>query len=272
MQSISPICSEWLRALIMPVVGVSMLYLGRRISGLPDRLKNGLSLVVIALALISVAAYYRPLWFILRPTVEWAGGPAVVTGCALLLLVGVAGAAKRSGVLNIVVCTVFVIIQGTACVPLYWHYLAREAYANYPDKDGLIHQTTGVTCVPASASMLLNRYGFRMSEGFIAERSGTDLTGTDDFTLAQTLNRMIAVRGLRANIGNLSYEQAAGLHRPLIVAIILPVIGPHSVMVNSIGSHGVNISDPMSGGQEDLSVSEFKNAWAGKAVWISGVK
>jgi ABC-type bacteriocin/lantibiotic exporter with double-glycine peptidase domain len=118
--------------------------------------------------------------------------------------------------------------------------------------------------------MLLDRYGFKVSEGFLAERSGTDLTGTDDLSLARALDSIIADHGLRASVGSLTYRQAAGLGRPFIAAVVLPELGPHSVEVTSIGSRGVTIADPMSGGEDQLSTSEFKRAWTGTAVWISG--
>jgi ABC-type bacteriocin/lantibiotic exporter with double-glycine peptidase domain len=160
-----------------------------------------------------------------------------------------------------------------ALPPLYLHYFDRRLYSNYADKDGFIQQTTGFTCAAASASMLLKHYGFRASEGLIAEEAGTNpLTGTNEFSLARALDNVIASHGYKAAAGCLTYHQAVEMHSPFEAYIVRPPIGGHAILVTSLGLDGVAISDPLIMGSDKMTVAEFKNQWTGTAIWISAQK
>ncbi|HEY3298407.1 MAG TPA: cysteine peptidase family C39 domain-containing protein [Armatimonadota bacterium] len=273
MLSISPLCGEWLRALAMPGAGLAMFVLGKRISLLSDRLCNAVSIFCGVVAIAGVSTHYEPMRSLLGATAERLGGEAAVTGYALLFLVGIAYGRKVTGVLNIAIGLAFAIILVFSSFPLYWHYFGNKAYSNFASNDGCIQQTTGFTCGAAAGTVLLKHYGYRVSEGLVAERAGTNIiSGTNEYSLARTFESVTAPDGLRASAGHLDYDQAVGLRRPFVAYIVLPTIGGHAVVVKSLEKDAAVVSDPLSGSIDRMSISEFKTEWKGTAIWITGGK
>ena len=273
MHGISPLCSEWLRALFMPVAGILMIALGMRMSGLTERIRNGLSVGIVFLTIVAMATHYQPLRPIFGSATERLGGEAAVIGFLLLMLVGIARARMRTAMLNIGICLAFTIISISAFFPLYWHYLNRKPFSNYSDKSGNIQQTTGFTCAPAAASMLLSRYGIRVSEGMLAERAGTNpIFGTNEYSLIHALESATSIRALKASAEHLSYQQACALSRPFVAYILIPSIGGHAVLVDSLNSDKALISDPLTGSSDHISINEFRQEWQGTAIWMSEPK
>lgn len=269
MLNVSPIYNEWLRALGMPAFGALMIAAGTRVTRLGAWLRNGLPVVAVSVAVLAMAVHYQPLRSHLGPAAERIGGETTVVCYALLLLVGIARVKSRGRILSLGTGLAFTVVTLFAVFPLYWHYFGQRLRANYPDKDGNLQQTTGFTCAPTAAAMLLSQYGFHVSEGVLAERSGTNpVIGTNEFSLARALESVTA-NGLAAQAGHLSYHQALALNRPFVAYVLVPSIGGHAVVVNVLHADSVSILDPLSGGQERLSVQDFKEEWKGTAIWMS---
>jgi predicted double-glycine peptidase len=276
--NIPSVLSEWLQAVCMLGAGVLALFLGQRIPARSFRLGKGRpvpamipAIVAVFLMLVAaVAAHYQPFRAFLGRPAEHIGEATI--GCyALLVLVGIARTRVRSGILGIAICLALVIISLFALCPLYWHYFGRSLYANYPNRNGCIRQTTGFTCGAAAASMLLQQYGFRISEGILAERAGTNvLTGTNEFSLARTLNGIVKSSGFKANAGHLSYRQVRALERPFVAYINIPNFGGHAIMVKSMHPDKVQVSDPLTCESSSMPVAEFKEKWLGTAIWLTG--
>lgn len=266
---VSPLLSEWLHALLFPIAGVLLFLLGRRIAGLPSRPRKTISISVVAVQLIAIVAYFNLLPMFFRSALDWAGGVMEIAGCASLLIFGVAHEKLAKGVLAMAVTFLLAVVTVFASIPLYWHYLAQNAIANVPDEDGLLVQSTHVTCAPASGAMLLHAYGIKASEGLVAERAGTDMRGTDQYMLMSALNSIVGEHGMKAMTGFVDLEEAAKLGRPFVACIDLPKLGLHDVVVNAVKSDGVLISDPMYGMKELIPTADFLKMWRHNIVWLS---
>lgn len=254
----------------MPLAGVSMLFLGLRISYLDARPRNVLSIVAVLVALAAVPAHYQPYRVYLGPFTERLGGEAAMGGYALLMLIGVARTKVRSGMMSMGTGIAFAIILLFAWSPLYWHVFGRALFTNRPDAQGCLQQNTGVTCAPASAAMLVNKYGIIASEGLIAERAGTNIIiGTNEYSLVRALDSLATGRGLKASAGHLSLEQARALDRPFVAYIVLPTIGGHAILVTDLGSDRITLIDPLTGALEQRTTQEFEEEWTGTAIWLS---
>ncbi|MBY0231583.1 MAG: hypothetical protein K2W96_20040, partial [Gemmataceae bacterium] len=125
-------------------------------------------------------------------------------------------------------------------------------------------QTSGTTCGPAAAAMLLRRYGIEAGEGEMAYLAGTSLFGSDAHALARALE---AKAGLRAQGGRTRWEARQGA--PFIAHVRGASLG-HAVLVERLDERGATITDPAGGGTRRMARGEFERAWDGTAVWISG--
>lgn len=266
MQNISPLISEWFRAIVMLASGLFMLYLGKRISKSGVKTRNIVLVVAVSFSLAVIAAQFHLFSNLLGGATESIGGDAVVAAFVLLLLIGIIQSKIRKLLITSSIILAYIIILIIACSPLYWHYFGRPLYSNYPDKDGVVQQTTGITCAPASGSMLLNKYGFRVSEGLMAELSGTNIiAGTSKYSLVRAIEKATK---LKAKAGYLSYQKAVKLNRPFVAYIFVTSIGGHAVFVESINQHYAIISDPLTNSTYKTSAIDFKKEWAGISIWI----
>lgn len=269
MLNLSPLTYDYLRGLGMAGAGILMLLLGLRISKCSDRVFNIVSVMAGFVAVLAAVTHFQPVRAWLGNTFDLAGGEGVVAGYALLMLVGAARARTRRAMFVIAASLAFVVILPFAFSSLYWRLFGVEVYYNFPDKDGCIQQTTGITCAPASASMLLQKYGIQVSEGVLAEKAGTNLVGgTSEFALAGVLSSVVSKKGYRADAGYMNYQQARDLGSPFIAYVRLPNIGGHAVLVTSMKSDSVSIIDPLTASPEKISAEEFRDEWTGTAIWI----
>ena len=270
MVSISPFLSELFRAFGMTGAGIVMLLLGMRISKCSNNVFNLISITAGLAALTAAATHFQPVRAYLGYIFDVLGGEGAVAGYALLILLGAARTRTRSSMFIVGACLAFLVIVPFAFSSLYWRYFGVEIHANYPEKDGCILQSSGVTCAPASASMLLNKYGIRVSEGLLAERAGTNLIGgTNEYSLARAIQSVVSANGYIAKAENISLRQLCKLNRPVVAFMMMPNIGGHAILVESLNVDTVNIIDPLNASQEKIPITEFKDKWTGTVISIS---
>jgi ABC-type bacteriocin/lantibiotic exporter with double-glycine peptidase domain len=141
-----------------------------------------------------------------------------------------------------------------------------------PDGNGALQQTTGITCGPAAAAMLLHRAGIRISEGALAELASTSpLQGTAPFALARAVDRVARCRGMRGRVRRVEYEEAFRLARPFVAFVHRPGVGGHAVCVRSVGPHRVATLDPLSGTRDMIPRDQFVTQWDPVIVWVERV-
>lgn len=139
------------------------------------------------------------------------------------------------------------------------------------DAEGLCHQTSGYSCAPASAVMLLHRYGIAATEqemaGLCATKSGsTRMAGTSDSGI---------LRGLRLKLGSratpvISTPDYDRIPVPSLVAIQLTPTLCHCIMVSKVESDQVRVLDPLYG-RGSIPREQFERTWCRAAISLRGL-
>lgn len=128
------------------------------------------------------------------------------------------------------------------------------------DADGVVLQTSGVSCVAASSANMLRRQGQTATEREMAEVLGTTAMGTT----AGAAIEMFAARGIdcRKTVGAVDL-----LHPPAMLMIDHPAAGPESHAVTYMGTRGgqVEIWDPLDG-KRLLAPKALQAIWSGRAI------
>ncbi len=150
---------------------------------------------------------------------------------------------------------------------LWWRYVGHEAFQNFPDENGFIRQSSGMTCSPAAAAMLLHCYGLRVSEGEMAYRAGTSFLGTDAFSEAHAVHSLVEPLGLKAVASHKSYDDCLRDERPFL-AHVHGVNEGHALLVQAMTPEAVAVLDPADGLRRQISRSEFERIWDGTAIEV----
>jgi hypothetical protein len=268
-----PVWKEWLTALAVLAAGAACLRLGSWSGRRSTRSRNIIASASIGLAVGAAAAHYPPLRDVAGAWLSVPRGEGVLVCFGALALLGVAGADRKrhSGraILMGATALVFLLLTALSSGSLGWHYFGRRLRANFPDASDALQQTTGITCAPAAASMLLYRAGIRISEGELAELAGTTiLQGTAPYALARAVDQVARVHGMRGSIQRVDYARAVRLARPFIAFVDEPGIGGHAFCVLKADPQQVQTIDPLSGSPETISREEFVTEWDPVIVWI----
>jgi hypothetical protein len=268
-----PAWQEWLCAVAILAAGATCSRLGDWLGRRSARARNITAAVGLALALGAAAAHYPPLREIAGPWLSLPGGEGVLACFGALALLGVAGSDRKrrsSRAVPIAATTlVFLLLIALSSGSLGWHYFGQRLRANYPDASGALQQTTGITCAPATASMLLYRSGIRISEGELAELAGTSpLRGTAPYALARAVDGVVRRRGLRAYIQRVDYAGAVHLAHPFVAFVNEPGVGGHALCVLSADPRQARTIDPLSGSQETIPREEFVAEWDPVIIWV----
>src|SRR5581483_11626133 len=104
---------------------------------------------------------------------------------------GVAWSAPKKSLspafLGIIASITFLVFLNESAGRLWWRFAADSLWANRPDANGCLTQTTGLTCASAANAMLLRHLGVTASEGELAYLSNTSLLGTTALDMADAL-------------------------------------------------------------------------------------
>jgi MFS family permease len=207
-----------------------------------------------------------------RAYVDIGGGVTPACLGALVLAAIVAASPERTvrlGVLRLVAAMAALLLAAAAFGSLAW-LLRPATMANTPGTDGLIRQSTAVTCGPASGAMLLARAGIVASEGQVALAADcSPLIGTEIPTLAHGLDRLARPHGRRCECGTLTYDRLVALDRPAVISIYLAHLRLwHAVLVERAGPDGVELADPLGGQRERVGRAELTAEWDPLGVWM----
>lgn len=150
--------------------------------------------------------------------------------------------------------TAFVLGQFFSARPLDASTLTRK------EKDGVVLQTSGATCVAATCANILRGYGVTRSEAQMAEWLGTTIGGTSTAQLVYGMERLGFTCTLRDVPG------INDVHAPAV----LLVSGADTHAVAFVGMQGPDavVLDPMRG-RVVMPVRILKGWWLGHAVEIS---
>jgi hypothetical protein len=221
----------------------------------------------------AAAAHYPPLRDIAGAWISVPGGEGVLACFGALTLLGVARSERKPDSNRLIsmaaTALIWLLLVALSSGSLGWHYFGQRLCANYPDASGALQQTTGITCAPAAASMLLYRAGVRISEGELAELANTTLLqGTAPYALARAVDRVARVHGMRGSIQRIDYARAMRLARPFVAFVNEPGIGGHTLCVLRADPRQVRTIDPLSGSPETIPRKEFVAEWDPVIIWI----
>jgi hypothetical protein len=229
--------------------------------------------VGITLALGAAAAHYPPLRDVAGPWLILPGGEGALACLGASVLLGIAWSERKrsSGrvVLAAATAMVFLLLTGLASGSVLWHYFGQKLRANYPDASGALQQTSGITCAPAAACMLLYRAGVRISEGELAELANTTpLQGTAPHALARAVDRVARAHRRRGRIQRVDYARAMRLGHAFVALMHRPGVGGHALCVLKADATRVRVIDPLSGSPDTIPRAEFIAEWDPVIVWI----
>lgn len=128
------------------------------------------------------------------------------------------------------------------------------------DADGVVLQTSGVSCVAASSANMLRRRGIEVTERQMAEALGTTAMGTT----AGAAVEMFAARGIACRK---TQGAATALSSPAMLMIDHPLAGPESHAVTYVGRAGerFEIWDPLEG-RRLFDEAALTAHWSGRAI------
>ncbi|MBL9148187.1 MAG: hypothetical protein JNM94_05775 [Phycisphaerae bacterium] len=199
------------------------------------------------------------------------GGVTIAESLLAMFLLGVAlGAPKRrmsATFLGILVAIISVVIGVDRSGPFLWRWAQPVAWSNRVDGDGRLIQSTGMSCAPAAAAMLLARYDVDVSEGEMAYLAGTSQFGTDEHDLAAAINVAAARQGVCVAATRGTIDDWTGRPRPFIAYVELS-FGTHAILVESITPKLVEFVDPLHGDRQWVDRATFESVWLGVAIGV----
>jgi hypothetical protein len=267
-----PLAVDVLSALAPILAGLLALYAGRSLPRWPGWAKWLAVLANVGLLAVGVASITGALPPNAgRALAEIGGGTVVCCVVAAFLLGAAIGSPKVRFTSHFLVsmfgiACLLLLIEGSG--RLYWRFGNPAAWVRFADGDGKLRQTTGMTCEPTAAVMLLHAAGVKASEGEMAYRSGTSLFGTDAHSVTAALADKVRPRGLRAETRVTTYDDALTRDRPAVVHIYPPGGGGHAVFVETFTPDGVILIDPADGKRYAVPRDDFTRIWDGTAVWL----
>jgi hypothetical protein len=132
--------------------------------------------------------------------------------------------------------------------------------------DGVVLQTSGVSCVAASAANLARHHGLAATEAEMAALLGTTQVGT---SAAQAIHGLARL-GITCRRAEVLDRDLARLELPAMLFVDHPASGPESHAVLAIRARPrAEILDPLSGRQL-LSDTELARTWRGRALECTG--
>jgi hypothetical protein len=264
---------EWFALWMILLCGVLCWRLGAWSSRRSARARNSVAPAAATVAVAAAAAHYPPFRDIVGPWLRVPGGEGALACFGALVLVGIVwdDPNRRSSrpVLIAATTLVLMLLIGLSSGSLGWHYLGRRLRANYPDASGALQQTTGMTCAPAAASMLLHHAGIRISEGALAELANTTpIQGTAPYALARAVDHVARRHGLRARIQRVDYPRALRLQHPFVAFVKRPGVGGHALCVLMVEPARLRVIVPLSGTRDTIDRDEFLAEWDPTIFWI----
>jgi hypothetical protein len=258
-------------AVLLPLgIGVGAFLLGKRLWHWPAPVLRG----VVALTLAVLAGLAGTAF---PATGDWAGpllshlGGVAVPACwAALLQLGVVwtapGRKLTSGFLATLAVFVGLVLLMENGGRLWWRYAASPLWQRRAGADGCLVQSSGTTCLPAAAVMLLHHYGIPASEGEMAYLANTSALGTDPYCMARALSLKARAEGWTATVHRTDYDACVRDGVPFLALVTLPAVGGHALFVEELTPEQARIIDPLSGVRSKVQRPRFMEWWGGKII------
>ena len=229
---------------------------------------RGLVLAGLSTALASVAGGSRRVLWALPPCVAQARAALLWGPITLLLGYCVAlvcllawreGHAKRVrlSVALFIILAALVVLHERMTRPIYAQLGARET------RDGVVLQTSPVSCAAASAANIVRLLGGTATEQDMARTLQTDPFGTSYAGI------ILGLRRLDFTCRKVIVATPEEVHTPAILFVDHPATGPesHVVVLAACQDGQAEILDPLSG-RYRMSYALLRTVWHGKAMEV----
>ena len=267
-----PLWVDLALTLIPVACAVAAWFAGRYVARMPWRSAYSLLCVIVILVLLPLlrlVPWYRDFVDLMLHSI--GGTTRFECGLALFLL-GFAWSSPRKSLspafLGIVAGLIGFIFLTESAGRLWWRFAAPAMWANSPDANGCLVQTTGVTCSSAATAMLLHHHGIKTSEGELAYLSNTSLLGTSQYDMADGLWDPMEKKELRPTVQRMPYDEIVDRHLAFVAAVNLPDLGGHAVFIRRALPDSVEVVDPRTGAPQTMSRGEFERIWDGTALML----
>ncbi len=236
------------------------------------RLAVGLA---VAIVLVLGITYFTPIRDDVSDAFWHVGGVTTVACVLAMVLLGVVwashGRSTSTGFLRTVAGLVALIVVLNSGGRLWWRTINTAAWENAPDAVGCLRQSSGWTCSPAAATMLLHHHGIATTEGEMAYLAGTSYLGTDVPSIADALKAKAApkfvVRVIKAD-----YDACIQITGPFLACIDVPGLGGHAVLVLRVGPDSLELVDPRFGQPQTIARADMEPQWQGKIVRLKAAE
>lgn len=267
-------------ALLWPMlIGVAAFNLGRMFHRWPVAVRAGLIGCIVGLICVVTAALFNAIPRPLELAFSHVGGVLVVLCWMSLGIVGFSWASPERPrstffLRYMLVLAPLALIAVESGGSLWFRFESIDQWNNYPgEESGRLVQTTKMSCLPATAAMLLYHYGITgISEGEFAYLANTSFFGTDGHVMARAITQKIGRPDVKARMVNMKYEDLVERGKPFIAQVQLEKIGNHSVLVKSITPNTLVWFDPLEGFDHHVTPNTFLGVWTGSAIIIEGLE
>jgi peptidase C39-like protein len=226
------------------------------------------SAAAVAVGAVSLARFV-PDWMAER--ISLVGGPTILLSWAALLMLGIVwnvpGRSFSSGFLVVLAAIAFCLVMIESSGRLWWRFCEPESWQRSADVEGCLQQSSGMTCSPAAAVMLLHRYGIVTSEGEMAYLAGTSFFGTDAYAMVRALQMKLRPDGRNAVVRHTDYESCRRTGAPFLAHVRGEFLG-HALVVESFTNDRVQVLDPVDGRRRAMTRAAFEHAWDGTAIYV----
>ncbi len=228
-----------------------------------------MAVVLTGVVVLSVAGIIRPVAWAMPlvlelffPFLKW-GGLSVVFAYLASLCVRVAWYSGHRERGKLTFATTLLVV---ALLILRWNVtfsIPADSYEHEVVDGGIILQTTGASCVPATVANILGRFGVTETEKALAREMGTTGQGTTHGRVALALWQ----RGFDCR--RVTVVSIQEVNPPAALTVDHPATGPESHMVGFMGMDGemAEIWDPLYG-RDMMYPEQLSTVWHGKALEV----
>ncbi|MBM3996502.1 MAG: hypothetical protein FJ303_20460 [Planctomycetes bacterium] len=264
-----PLILDFLDVMLPTAAAFGALAVGRYLNRVEVWVFRVVVSVVVSVVLLLGLSYFTPIHAYVSDGLWWMGGLTTIMCTAAMLLIGIVWSSEErstsTAFLRTIVALVMLIIALTSGGRLWWRFFAEVAWNNSPDQAGLLKQSSGWTCSPAVAAMLLHHHGIQTTEGEMAYLANTSFLGTDAPSIARALT-VKADQTFDALILRADYGDCLRQPTPFLACIHVPRLGGHAVLVLSVDDSAMELVDPRFGQKQRMPRSEVEKQWDGTIV------
>jgi predicted double-glycine peptidase len=267
----SPSLIADIAVLLLPLLAGALCFAGaERMVRAPWAARVGLWLVWAGLAGTTIVYYADagPTW--LQESLSLLGGVVVLAGWLILVVLGFhAHRSSSSPTFRGFLLGLTLLLMGVeSCGRLWYGWQRTDMWTNHPSGDGLIQQSSSITCGPCTAAMLLHDHGINVSEGELAYlMKSSPLFGTREHSMAWGLNQYCLCHGLQAHVLALS-EPGVQRLLPCITFLRIGKVGVHAVVLERIDPATVTFRDPIMGQRRVFERVEFERIWTRRGICL----